>query len=94
MRVEYAELSLQGARDSNQDRVLAAVAARAALLIACDGMGGHAERERAAEIGQKVLAERFWHTPQPLFDPLGFLHVTLGLAHQPSPPDRCDDRQP
>lgn len=82
MRVEYAELSLQGARDSNQDRVLAAVAERAALLIACDGMGGHAEGERAAEIGQKVLAERFWHTPQPLFDPLGFLHVTLGLAHQ------------
>ena len=82
MRVEYAELSLQGARDSNQDRVLAAVAERAALLIACDGMGGHAEGERAAEIGQKVLAERFWHTPQPLFDPLGFLHITLGLAHQ------------
>ncbi len=82
MRVEYAELSLQGARDSNQDRVLAAVAERAALLIACDGMGGHAEGERAAEIGQKVLAERFWHTPQPLFDPLGFLHTTLGLAHQ------------
>jgi serine/threonine protein phosphatase PrpC len=82
LRVEYAELSLQGARDSNQDRVLAAVAERAALLIACDGMGGHAEGERAAEIAQKVLAERFWHTPQPLFDPLGFLHTTLGLAHQ------------
>ena len=82
MRVEYAELSLQGARDSNQDRVLAAVAERAALLIACDGMGGHAEGERAAETAQKVLAERFWHTPQPLFDPLGFLHTTLGLAHQ------------
>ena len=82
MRVEYAELSLQGARDSNQDRVLAAVAERAALLIACDGMGGHAEGERAADTAQKVLAERFWHTPQPLFDPLGFLHTTLGLAHQ------------
>jgi serine/threonine protein phosphatase PrpC len=82
LRVEYAELSLLGARETNQDRVLAAVAERAALLIACDGMGGHAEGERAAEIAQKVLAERFWHTPQPLFDPLGFLHGTLGVAHQ------------
>jgi serine/threonine protein phosphatase PrpC len=82
LRVEYAEISLQGARDSNQDRVLAAVAERATLLIACDGMGGHAEGERAAEAAQKLLAERFWHTPQPLFDPLGFLHTALGLAHQ------------
>ena len=54
MRVEYAELSLQGGRDSNQDRVSVAVAEEAALLIACDGMGGHAEGERAAEIAQQT----------------------------------------
>jgi PPM family protein phosphatase len=82
LRVEYAELSLQGARDSNQDRVLAAVAEDAALLIAIDGMGGHAEGERAAQIALQLLSERFWHTPQPLLDPLGFLHLTLGAAHQ------------
>jgi len=82
LRVEYAELSLLGARDNNQDRVVAAVAERAALLVACDGMGGHAEGERAAETALKLLAERFWHTPQPLFDPLGFLHMALGAAHQ------------
>lgn len=82
MQVEYAEVSLQGARENNQDRVLAAVAEHAALLIACDGMGGHAEGERAAELAQTVLAERFWHSPQPLFDPLGFMHIALGAAHQ------------
>ena len=81
MRVEYAELSLKGGRETNQDRISVAVAQDAALLIACDGMGGHAEGERAAEIAQRTVAERFWHTPQPLLDPLGFLHLSLGAAH-------------
>ena len=81
MRVEYAELSLQGGRDSNQDRISVAVAEEAALLIACDGMGGHAEGERAAEIAQQTVVERFWQTAQPLIDPLGFLHLALGAAH-------------
>ena len=81
MRVEYAELSLQGGRDSNQDRVSVAVAEEAALLIACDGMGGHADGERAAEIAQQTVVERFWQTTQPLLDPLGFLHLALGAAH-------------
>jgi serine/threonine protein phosphatase PrpC len=81
LRVEYAELSLQGGRDSNQDRVSVAVAEEAALLIACDGMGGHAEGERAAEIAQQTVVERFWQATQPLLDPLGFLHLALGAAH-------------
>jgi PPM family protein phosphatase len=81
LRVEYAELSLQGGRDSNQDRVTIAVAEEAALLIACDGMGGHAEGERAAEVAQQTVVERFWQAAQPLLDPLGFLHLALGAAH-------------
>jgi serine/threonine protein phosphatase PrpC len=81
LRVEYAELSLKGGRETNQDRISVAVAEDAALLIACDGMGGHAEGERAAEIAQRTVVERFWHTPQPVFDPLGFLHLSLGAAH-------------
>jgi PPM family protein phosphatase len=81
LRVEYAELSLKGGRETNQDRVCVAVAQDAALLITCDGMGGHAEGERAAEIAQRTVVERFWHTPQPLLDPLGFLHLSLGAAH-------------
>jgi len=81
LRVEYAELSLIGGRDSNQDRVSVAVAEEAALLIACDGMGGHADGERAAEIAQQTVVERFWQTAQPLLDPLGFLHLSLGAAH-------------
>jgi serine/threonine protein phosphatase PrpC len=81
LRVEYAELSLKGGRETNQDRICVAVAEDAALMVACDGMGGHAEGERAAEIAQRMVIERFWHSPQPLLDPLGFLHLSLGAAH-------------
>ena len=30
----------------------------------------------------RSLVEGFWHTPQPILDPLGFLHLTLGRAHE------------
>lgn len=82
MRVEYADVSLIGGREENQDRVAVAIAEHAALLVVVDGMGGHADGARAAELTQRTLVETFWHTPQPLFDPLGFLHLTLGRAHE------------
>lgn len=82
LRIEYADVSLLGARNDNQDRVAIAVAEHAALLVAMDGMGGHADGALAAETALKTLVEAFWHTPQPLFDPLGFLHLSLGRAHE------------
>jgi PPM family protein phosphatase len=82
LRAEYADITLVGGREENQDRVSAAVAEHAALLVAADGMGGHAHGARAAQVTQQVIVEAFWHSPQPLFDPLGFLHLTLGRAHE------------
>lgn len=82
LRVEYAEISLLGGREENQDRVAAAVGEHAAMLLVVDGMGGHAHGARAAEITQHVLVDAFTHAAQPLFDPMGFLHITLGRAHE------------
>jgi serine/threonine protein phosphatase PrpC len=82
LRVDYAEVSLRGAREDNQDRVTVAVSPAAALLVVLDGMGGHAHGERAAELGAKVLLDRFGMPQQPLLDPMGFLHLALGRAHE------------
>jgi serine/threonine protein phosphatase PrpC len=82
LRVEATEISLVGGREENQDRVSAAVADHCALLAVVDGMGGHAHGARAAEVAMQAIMDCFWHTPQPLFDPLGFLHMTLGRAHE------------
>ncbi len=81
MRVEYAELSLQGGRDSNQDRIGVVVAEQAALLSVYDGMGGHADGDRAADIALRTILERFRKSSQPLLDPLGFLQRAIGIAH-------------
>lgn len=81
MQVEYAEISLVGAREENQDRIAAAVNSDVALIAAFDGMGGHAEGARAAELARRTLLTRFTALPQPLVDPLAFLHMALGAAH-------------
>ncbi len=81
MQVEIAELSLIGDRDENQDRVAVASSANAALLIAVDGMGGHSDGARAAAMATETVVEAFRRTTQPVFDPQGFLHLTVGKAH-------------
>lgn len=70
-----------GGRSDNQDRVAVAVSDHSALLVVMDGMGGHADGALAAETALKVIVDAFWQAPQPLLDPLGFLHLTIGRAH-------------
>jgi serine/threonine protein phosphatase PrpC len=82
LQIEYADLSLVGHREDNQDRVAVAPGDRAALIVAVDGMGGHADGAKAAETALNSLVASFWQQPQPLFDPLGFLQLALGKAHE------------
>jgi PPM family protein phosphatase len=84
LQIETADVSLIGHREENQDRVAVAAADNAVLLVVIDGMGGHAEGARAAETALASLLEAFWQTPHPIFDPLGFLHLSLGRAHEES----------
>jgi PPM family protein phosphatase len=81
VRIEYAELSLLGDREDNQDRVTVSAAEQAALLVVIDGMGGHSDGSRAADTALKSLLESFRQTALPMFDPLGFLHMALSRAH-------------
>ena len=82
MQIDYAELSLIGGREENQDRVLVAADDSAALITVIDGMGGHADGARAAEVASQTIGRSFEQLPHPVFDPQGFLHLAIGQAHQ------------
>jgi serine/threonine protein phosphatase PrpC len=81
LRIEHAELSLIGDREDNQDRVTVAVTEKTVLLVVIDGMGGHSDGSRAADTALRSLLESFHQTVVPIFDPLGFMHLALGKAH-------------
>src|SRR5690606_4222714 len=68
-------------REDNQDRVAVAVTENAALAMVIDGMGGHSDGSRAADTALKSLLGSFQRSSLPLFDPLGFLHLSLSKAH-------------
>jgi len=81
LQVEYAELSLVGGREENQDRIAVLTGPDAIMLIVADGMGGHADGARAAEVASETIAEAFRKIAHPVFDPQGFMHRAIGLAH-------------
>ena len=81
MSFDFADLSLAGHRQKNQDRVTIAKTADSQLLVVVDGMGGHSEGERAAEVTLQTLGELFRATAKPVLDPQGFLTMGLARAH-------------
>jgi serine/threonine protein phosphatase PrpC len=81
VRVDYAKLSLAGNRPENQDRVDVVAHSDAMLLVVVDGMGGHAHGARAAEVTVNTLKECFAEMTLPVFDPQGFLTLSLARAH-------------
>lgn len=82
VQIEHADLSLVGNREENQDRVAIAGGDDALLLAVVDGMGGHADGAQAAEVALRTMVGAFWEASRPLFDPEGFLHLTMGRAHE------------
>jgi serine/threonine protein phosphatase PrpC len=81
LRLEHADLSLIGDREENQDRVQVLAGEHATLLIAVDGMGGHADGAKAAQLAIETVRDAFNRITHPVFDPIGFLHLAIGRAH-------------
>ncbi len=82
MRVDHAKLTLPGNRTENQDRVDVIASGDALLMVVVDGMGGHAHGARAAEVTVATLKEYFAEMALPVFDPQGFLTLSLARAHE------------
>ena len=75
--------SRKGSRKMNQDRVAHSYSRDSLIMVAADGMGGHAGGEIAAQIVVRILIERFQNEAKPVLrNPLLFLHDTMMRAHQ------------
>ena len=59
MKIEYAKVTALGDRQDNQDRAAVIVAEDAAIMLVFDGMGGHSDGAKAAEIGLTVIKDLF-----------------------------------
>jgi PPM family protein phosphatase len=81
VQFESAKISLSGHRQENQDSVEILADRDCALIAVVDGMGGHAEGAKAAELTVATLRQRFGAEEHPIFDPQGFLTATLAMAH-------------
>jgi len=74
--------SRKGSRKMNQDRVAHSYSRDSLIMVAADGMGGHAGGEIAAQIAVRIIIERFQQEAKPLIkNPLLFLHDTMMRAH-------------
>jgi hypothetical protein len=82
LRIEYAEVSLLGCRNDNQDRVSVAVSEHSPCWSSSTAWAVIPTAPRPPRPPSRRWSKAFWHTPQPILDPLGFLHLTLGRAHE------------
>lgn len=82
MRYETAEISLIGDRDQNQDRVAVATRGSSVMLAVVDGMGGHAEGEKAAAVAAESMTRSFRQAVRKKQPPAEFLGEAVRRAHE------------
>jgi serine/threonine protein phosphatase PrpC len=81
LRYETAEISLIGDRDQNQDRVAILCRDECAFLVVVDGMGGHSEGDKAAEVARSSFIRSFDETGGQIGDPEAFVVQAVQSAH-------------
>lgn len=83
MQYELAQCSRQGARATNEDRVAVVERDNAILMVAADGLGGHAGGALAAELLTQIMVYTFRNVKQPkITSPSAFLALTILQAHK------------
>lgn len=82
MKFAINQISRQGQRAYNQDRLAYSYSKDALLLVLADGMGGHGHGEIAAQLAVKVLTDGFQRlSVGSLADPQKFLNEHIQLVH-------------
>jgi serine/threonine protein phosphatase PrpC len=82
MRFSVFQLSRQGGRKKNEDRMGYSYTSDSALLMLADGMGGHPDGEVAAALAMETVARLFQAMAQPQIDNVAdFLAQALMAAH-------------
>src|SRR5688572_6970303 len=83
MRFTIFQDSQLGDRDGNEDRVGYSYSRDVLLMVICDGMGGHAQGEVAAEIAVNEITRRFQQEARnKLQRPFEFLVSAIQSAHR------------
>ena len=82
MRFSVFQVSRQGGRKNNEDRMGYSYTSDCAVLMLADGMGGHPAGEVAARLAMETVASLFQKLAQPrLDDPAEFLEQAMMAAH-------------
>jgi len=82
MKFAVFQMSRQGGRPVNEDRMGYCHTREAGLFLLTDGMGGHAEGEVAAQLALQTIAAQFQRDARPaLGDVPAFLATSLLSAH-------------
>lgn len=82
MKFAVNQATHAGGRARNEDRLGCTYTRQAVLLVLADGLGGHPDGDRAADIAVRTFVQDFIDQAQPkLRDPSAFLQATVMHAH-------------
>lgn len=83
MKFSIYEVTRQGGRPLNEDRLSYQYSREAVVMVLADGMGGHPDGEQAADIAVNTFTQRFAEQARPrLADAEVFLVDALLAAHE------------